>query len=110
MGFLHSSDSNNTKNTINEYAKIEKQTPNAQLFDVRTPNEFAQGHLPGAKNVPLDQISTLPDMVPDKATPLFLYCRSGRRSGMACKYMQQQGYTNVTNMGGILDWKGDVEK
>lgn len=110
MALFNSFSQRSPKKSINEYAQIEKQTKGAQLFDVRTPQEFAQGHIPGAKNVELAHIDQLPKLVPDTQTPLFLYCRSGRRSGMAADFMRQNGYTNVTNMGGIIDWNGPIEK
>jgi|DewCreStandDraft_1066081.scaffolds.fasta_scaffold00034_100 phage shock protein E len=74
----------------------------AQVVDVRTPEEFRQGHLPGATNVPLDQLSRLaPKVFPDKTQPLLLYCRSGRRSEMALQELRSLGYSNVWNLGGL---------
>lgn len=96
--------------TIDDYARIQKQTPGSYLIDVRTPQEFARGHLPGARNVELARITTLPTIVPDKSAKLFLYCRSGRRSGIATEYMRSLGYGNVTSMGGIKDWHGPIER
>lgn len=74
----------------------------AALVDVRTPEEFRQGHLSGATNVPLDQIRRLaPRAFPDKTRPLLLYCRSGRRSELALQELRSLGYTNVWNLGGM---------
>lgn len=74
----------------------------AALVDVRTPEEFRQGHLSGATNVPLDQIRRLaPGAFPDKTRPLLLYCRSGRRSQLALQELRSLGYTNVWNLGGM---------
>lgn len=74
----------------------------ARVVDVRTPEEFAQGHVPGALNVPLDRIrSQAPTLFPDKQQSLLLYCRSGRRSGLALEELRQLGYTNVWNLGGL---------
>ena len=65
----------------NETGKIFMEK-NALLIDVRTPEEFQQGSLPRALNLPLDTVETqISSVAPDKKTPLYLYCRSGRRSG-----------------------------
>ena len=77
-----------------------------QILDVRTPAEFAEGHLANAINIDFysesfDQhLSQL-----DKNKNYALYCRSGQRSGMAAEQMKQMGFSNVCNLsGGILDW------
>lgn len=85
-------------------------TPDAQLIDVRTPGEYADGHIPGAVNVPLQQISTIAKKVPNKNTPLFVYCLSGGRSQQAVGALKQMGYTDARNIGGIGSWRGDLEK
>ena len=72
----------------------------ALLVDVRTPSEFASGHLPDAINVPLDQIEVkLPRRVKDKNQPVLLHCQSGMRSGIAMKKLKSLGYANVFNLG-----------
>ncbi len=72
------------------------------LIDVRSPGEFASGHLAGAINVPLDQLQhRIGRTVPDVATPLLLYCASSARSAFACGLLQQLGYTQVSNGGGV---------
>lgn len=85
-------------------------TPGAQLIDVRTPAEFAGGRISGATNVPLQQIASIANEVPDKATPLFVYCMSGARSQQAVGALKQMGYTDARNIGGIGSWRGDVER
>lgn len=85
-------------------------TPDAQLIDVRTPGEYADGHIPGAVNVPLQQISAIAKKVPNKTTPLFVYCLSGGRSQQAVGALKQMGYTDARNIGGIGSWHGDLEK
>lgn len=73
-------------------------------IDVRTPKEFDGGHLEGAHNVPVEQIAgQISTLVPNKDTPVMLYCRSGRRAEQARKLLQQQGYTHVENKGGYAD-------
>lgn len=76
----------------------------AILIDVRSVEEFNAGYVEGAVNIPLDVIdSEISKVVPDKNTPVQLYCRSGRRSGMAMEKMLQKGYTNVSNLGGYKE-------
>ena len=81
------------------------------IVDVRTPQEYAEGHIPHAINVPLDTIGTNPPAeLPDKAQMIFVYCRSGARSMTASNKLAQMGYTNIVEMGGIKDWHGEVVK
>ena len=72
------------------------------LIDVRSTGEFDSGHIEGAVALPLDSVQHhITSVVPDKATPLVLYCRSGARSGRACAIVSQLGYTAARNGGGI---------
>lgn len=87
-----------------------RQTPGALLLDVRTEGEYAEGHIPGAKNLPLQSLAGIASVAPAKDTPLFLYCRSGSRSGQATSQLQRMGYTRVTNIGGIMNYQGKVER
>lgn len=74
----------------------------ALIVDVRTPEEFAQGHVPGAVNLPLQEIAAWADKLP-KDKPVYLYCRSGNRSRQAAEYLKKKGYTNLYNLeGGVL--------
>lgn len=68
------------------------------LLDVRTPTEFASGALPGAQNVPLNGIPNILITLP-KDQPILLYCRSGARSGMAQRFLVQEGF-DAHNIGG----------
>lgn len=73
-----------------------------RLIDVRSAGEYAGGHIDGALNLPLDRLAQdVARTVPDRGTPLLLYCQSGMRSGMACQALQQMGYTQVRNGGGV---------
>ena len=75
-------------------------------IDVRTPEEFAEGHLAGAHNIPYDQIeSGIAALNLEKETPIYLYCRSGRRSGIATEALGKISYTRLTNAGGLEDAK-----
>lgn len=87
---------------LTEYEK----TPGAALIDVRSEEEFAAGHIPGAQNLPLESLDLFPERYPDKDALLFLYCRSGRRSGLAETRLREIGYTNAVNIGGIIDYDG----
>lgn len=70
------------------------------LIDVRTPNEYAQGHLKGAKNMPHYDIAQLIEHAKiSKNTPIDVYCRSGRRSEIALQTLKKMGYQNVRNLG-----------
>jgi thioredoxin len=84
-----------------------KQLPGAPLVDVRTPDEFAKGHLQNALNYDWNgtafdtQIAAL-----DKSKPVFVYCLSGGRSGSAAAKMRSQGFTSVYELdGGIIKWR-----
>lgn len=81
-------------------------TPDALLLDVRTLPEYEAGHIPGATLIPYDEIRANATRLPeDKATPIFVYCRSGTRSTAASETLVAMGYTNVVNMdGGFPDW------
>lgn len=82
-------------------------TPGAFLLDVRTPEEYAQGHIAGAVLLPLGGLDGTEEALPDdRATPIFVYCRSGNRSAQAAGILADRGYTDVRNLdGGILDWQ-----
>ena len=92
---------------FDEKLEAARGTPGAVILDVRSAVEYAGGHVPGAVNVPLNQVPTL-DMPKD--TPLFLYCQSGARSQRGCKALDKLGFTRASNLGGILDYKGPIEK
>ena len=81
----------------------------AKLLDVRTPAEYIQGHIPGSLNVPLHNLEDVEFLVDSKENPLYLYCQSGTRSGMAAMELKEMGYANVYNIGGIATYEGKVE-
>ena len=82
----------------------------AVLIDVRTAEEYRDGHIDGSVNIPLDRISSVVNIVKDKSTPLYVHCLSGGRSGQAVSYLKQMGYTNTKNIGGISSYRGKVVK
>ena len=81
------------------------------ILDVRRSDEFASGHIPGAINVANESIGTeAPVELPDKNQLIYVYCRSGNRSKQAAEKLVAQGYTNIVEIGGIMEWKGKIEK
>ena len=75
---------------------------NALVIDVRSPGEYASGHVQGAINLPLDRFAQeIGRVAPDKNLPVMMYCLSGGRSGGACQLMQQLGYRQVINGGSV---------
>ena len=79
------------------------------ILDVRTPEEFAEKHIPGAINVANETIGTdeIPEL-PDKDQLILVYCRSGNRSKQASEKLVALGYTNIVEFGGINDWPGET--
>jgi phage shock protein E len=76
----------------------------AMLLDVRTPGEFAAGHIEGARNIPVDQLSARIAEVGPKETPVVVYCRSGARSGRAAALLRSAGFTRVEDVGAMSRW------
>ena len=77
---------------------------NAVLLDVRTPEEHNHGHLEGAVLLPLAELeSKISSKVSGKNTPIYIYCRSGRRAGTAVEKLKAMGYTELHNLGGLKD-------
>ena len=97
--------------TMDEAVAMMEQENGYIILDVRRPDEFAAGHIPNAINVPNETIGTaeIPEL-PDKDQLIMVYCRSGRRSKEASAKLVKLGYTNIVEFGGILDWKGEIEK
>lgn len=105
MGFLDFLRGPNIDQGVNEF----RETSGAVLLDVRTPQEYQAGHIPGSKNVPLQQLERIEYVSVKKDTPLFVYCHSGARSSQAVKALARMGYTSVKNIGGIAAYTGKVE-
>ena len=80
------------------------------LLDVRRADEFEAGHIPGAVNLPNEEIGTeeIPSL-PDKTQTIYIYCRSGNRSKQAADKLLALGYTNLIEFGGIIDYTGELE-
>ena len=95
---------------INKGVMEYRNTNGAVLLDVRTPQEYREGHIPGSENVPLQTIDKIGSVADNKNIPLFVYCHSGGRSRQAVAMLQHMGYTNVQNIGGIVGYSGKVER
>ena len=81
--------------------------PDCLILDVRRPDEYAEGHIPGAICLPNEEIGeTAPEALPDKNRTILIYCRSGRRSAEAAEKLIRLGYTDVWDFGGILSYPG----
>lgn len=79
------------------------------LLDVRTAEEYAQGYIEKALLLPYDEITEkAEELLQDKSIPIFVYCRSGRRSAIAAKALHDLGYTTVYDFGGIIDWPYEI--
>ncbi|HIZ19812.1 MAG TPA: rhodanese-like domain-containing protein [Firmicutes bacterium] len=97
-----------TRKDINQGVEEWKNTKGAVLLDVRTKEEYAASHIKGSVNVPLDELETIGRVVPDKGTPLFVYCLSGGRSASAEAYLKKSGYSRVCNIGGMHSYRGET--
>ncbi len=95
--------------TTAEAVNIMQTEENYVILDVRTAQEFASGHIPGAALLPNETIGTedIP-LLPDKDQLILVYCRSGNRSKQAAEKLAQLGYTNIVEFGGINSWTGEI--
>lgn len=95
---------------INEGINRYQNTNNAFLVDVRTKEEYKSGHIKGSLNIPLQNIERITQYIKDLNTPIFIYCLSGSRSRQAQTILKKMGYTNITNIGGINRYHGQIER
>ena len=85
--------------------------PDLILLDVRTQEEYDEGHISGALLIPYTEISRKAEtMLKDKEQLILVYCRSGRRSAIAATALTDMGYNNVKDFGGIIDWPYEIVK
>ena len=97
--------------TMSEAVEMMASESDYIILDVRRPDEFSAGHIPNAVNIPNESIGADEiDELPDKDRLILVYCRSGNRSKQASEKLVRLGYTNIVEFGGILDWKGEIEK
>ena len=94
---------------INQGVLEFRNTEGAVLLDVRTPQEYREGHIPGSENIPLQQLDEVDWVTDDMDTVLYVYCQSGSRSRQAAALLRQMGYTNVRNIGGIRSYDAALD-
>ena len=82
----------------------------AKVVDVRTPQEFASGHVPGAINIPFDEIGRRASEIGPASTPVVLYCRTGRRSGIAAEALQKAGFSKLYDFKSVTSWPGELAR
>lgn len=92
-----------------EEVRADMQDDDVLLVDVREIDEFANGHIPDAINVPLSELEQSAEKVLPKDKILYVYCRSGQRSTTAVRQLKEMGFEDVFNVGGIIDWSYEVE-
>ena len=96
--------------TAEEAKQIMDKEEGFIILDVRTQEEYDQGHIPGAIVISHEEIAEKADEVlTDKDQLILVYCRSGRRSKIAAEALVELGYTNIKEFGGIIDWPYEVE-
>ena len=97
--------------SMEEGLKIMSESSDYILLDVRSLDEFASGHIPGAVLFPHDNISkqTCETILPNKEQRIFVYCRSGRRSKIAAQKLIDLKYTNIIEICGINDYNGEQQ-
>lgn len=110
MSFMSRGDTKGLVSYEELQQKLNEKAP-IVLLDVRTQEEFDNGHIPGALLLPYDEIDKkAAQLLPEKEKEIIIYCRSGRRSAIAKDSLEALGYTNVKDFGGMNRWQGKVEK
>ena len=96
--------------TAEEAKRIMDSEEGYIILDVRTREEYDEGHIPGATQISHEEIAEkAEDVLTDKNQMILVYCRSGRRSKIAAEALVELGYTNIKEFGGIIDWPYEVE-
>lgn len=96
--------------TAEEAKQIMDSEEGYVILDVRTQEEYDQGHIPGAILIPDTEIDDkAEEVLTDKDQLILVYCRSGRRSKLASEILVELGYTNIKEFGGIIDWPYETE-
>jgi phage shock protein E len=100
-----------TQVTVAEAKQIIARMPDLTVLDVRTPEEFMAGHLPGAVLLPVSDVDQdAVTLVKDHNAPVLVYCKAGKRSAIAVASLKAQGYTRLWDMtGGIVAWEAAGE-
>ena len=96
--------------TAEEAKQIMDSEEDYIILDVRTREEYDEGHIPGATQISHEEIAEkAEDVLTDKDQLILVYCRSGRRSKIAAEALVELGYTNIKEFGGIIDWPYETE-
>jgi len=97
--------------SMDEIVQIMNDNKDYIILDVRTFEEYNEGHIPNAICIPNEIIGeeTINEL-PNKEQLILIYCRSGNRSKQAAAKLEKLGYTNLIEFGGIIDWKGEIVK
>ena len=89
----------------------QEQEQDYLILDVRSPEEYAQGHIPHAINIPIERIGDVPPKeLPDRNQTIFVYCSKGVRSMNVSNRLAHMGYKDIVEMGGLQDWNGELVK
>lgn len=97
--------------TLSSEQVRQKVAEGVLLLDVRTPQEYAGGHIPGSRNIPLDELNErIESVLPDQSRPIIVYCQSGGRSAAAARLLKNMGYADVSDFGGIYNWAFKCER
>ncbi len=103
-------DNDYQKMTMTQAQELFTQPDDYIILDVRTVEEYNDGHIPNAINIPNESIDeSVHDLLPDYSQTIYVYCRSGNRSQQASGKLAMLGYTDIIEIGGIQDWTGNIE-
>lgn len=101
--------SRNTVNSVN-VNEIDGLLEKMDLIDIREPYEYVSGHLPTAKNIPMDTILSEPGKYLDKSKEYLIICQSGSRSSMTCGILKENGFNIINIAGGTGRYRGRLER
>ena len=112
LGFVTACGQHNYENAdVNEFASLLTNRQDVVLLDVRTAEEYAEGHIEGATNIDVrsDSFAERAESILPKQKTIAVYCRSGRRSAQAANLLAKRGYRVVNLSGGIIAWNAEKE-
>lgn len=95
-----------------EQAKALMDTePSLMIIDVREEGEYITGHAEGAELLPMSELdeSSAAELIPDRSTPILIYCRTGRRAHNAAAMLEEYGYETIYDVGGLAGWPYGLE-
>lgn len=101
----------NTTSTVKSVKvnELRDKLGNINLIDIRQPFEYRNAHLPGAKNIPMEEVLNEPEEFLDKSKEYYIICQSGNRSLRACNYLRDKGYKVINVAEGTSGYKGSLE-